>query len=523
MMNSIHKYRINNVYLAAGLCTIGGLLQGFDVSSMSAIIGTQQYKEYFHNPGSVKQGGITASMAGGSLLGALFSSWTGDRFGRRDSLFIASIIWVIGSALMCSVQNIAHLIVARIVNGFAVGILTSQGPILIAELSTPQNRGRLISLQQWMITWGILIMYFLTFGTSYIKSPASFRIPWGVQMIPGLILFAAIPFIPRSPRWLASQDRWDEAIDILATLHAKGDKQSPLVLTEVSEIRRRIEIERQSKTLSWSELFKRQNIIRVTSAIFSHVWSQYSGTNAMFYYIVYIFQMAGLSGNFTLVAASVQYVIAVVMTVPALLWMDKWPRRKVMMYGSAGMAFWLFLEAGLMGRYGYAVPEGVNGVKTVTWFVSNEKASKAVIACSYLFIATYSVTWGPVGWVYPAEIIPLYIRSKAVSLATVFNWAMNFSLTFWSPIGFQTIQWKVHIIFGSLCCVALVHVFLLFQESCGKSLEEMDDVFKNESIWAFKVKYTKSEFGRAIERTAAQVNKEDGTGILEVEEAPART
>ena len=146
---------ITNVYLVAGLCTIGGLIQGFDVSSMSAIIGTKQYKEYFHKPGSVMQGGITASMAGGSLLGALFSSWTGDRIGRRDSMFVACLIWLVGSTLMAAVQNIAMLIVSRIINGFAVGMLTSQGPILIAEISTPSLRGRLLSLQQWMITWGV--------------------------------------------------------------------------------------------------------------------------------------------------------------------------------------------------------------------------------------------------------------------------------------------------------------------------------------------------------------------------------
>jgi MFS family permease len=118
---------LNNVYLISGLATIGGLIQGFDVSSMSAIIGTDNYKNYFNKPNSVAQGGITASMAGGSLLGSLFSSWTSDRYGRRDSMFIACVLWLIGSILMSAVQNVAMLIVSRIINGFAVGILTSQG------------------------------------------------------------------------------------------------------------------------------------------------------------------------------------------------------------------------------------------------------------------------------------------------------------------------------------------------------------------------------------------------------------
>ncbi|KAK2783147.1 hypothetical protein FQN53_009336 [Emmonsiellopsis sp. PD_33] len=435
--------KIYNVYAITGLATIGGLIQGFDVSSMSAIIGTEQYKTYFNSPDSVLQGGITACMAGGSLLGALFSSWTSDRRGRRDSLFIACIIWIIGSSLMSAVQNVAMLIVSRMINGFAVGMLTSQGPILIAEISLPRNRGRLLAFEQWMVTWGILVMYYVSYGTSFIKGNASFRLPWGLQMIPGFILLCAIPFIPRSPRWLASNDRWDEAIEILANLHANGNQLDPVIIAEVQEIKEKIDLERQFQSQSWLELFRRRNIIRVHCAIFAHIWAQYTGTNAMLYYIVYIFQMAGLTGNNTLLAASIQYVINVVMTVPALIFMDKWSRRRLMMAGSFLMAMWLFTEGALMATYGHAVPGGLNGVKSVTWVVTNPKASRAIIACSYLFIATFAPTWGPVGWVYPTEIIPLYIRSKTVSLATVFNWAMNFSLTFFTPPAFQNIQYKI--------------------------------------------------------------------------------
>ena len=355
-----------------------------------------------------------------------------------------------------------------------------------------------------------MIMYFISYGTKYVKGTGSFRIPWGLQMIPAVVLLASIPFLPRSPRWLASKDRWDEAIDVLASLHAKGNKEDPLILTEIREIKEKIEMERLSKSQSWSELLRRKNIIRVHCAIFTHIWSQFSGTNAMMYYIVYIFQMAGLSGNFALIAASIQYVINVVMTVPALLFMDHWPRRKVMMIGSFIMGTWLFIEAGLMASYGHAVPGGLKGVPTVTWVVTNHSASKAIIACSYLFIATYATTWGPIGWIYPTEIIPLYIRSKAVSLATCFNWACNFALTFFSPPGFRNIQWRVHIIFATFCMTALIHVFLLFQETVGKSLEEMDDVFNNESIWAFKVKRDKSVFAAHLEETKMEVEKGGG-------------
>lgn len=180
-------------------------------------------------------------MAGGSLLGALFSDSVSGRFGRRDTLTVACGVFIIGSILMCAVQNLAMLIVARIINGFAVGMLTSQGPIYIAEISTPKLRGRLISFQQWMITWGILIMYFVSYGTSFVDSYASFRIPWGLQMIPAWVLLFATRFMPRSPRWLASKDRWEEATEVLARLHAGGDQFNPLILAELHEIKEKIQ------------------------------------------------------------------------------------------------------------------------------------------------------------------------------------------------------------------------------------------------------------------------------------------
>ncbi|KAH9209568.1 general substrate transporter [Leptodontidium sp. 2 PMI_412] len=499
--------KLTNLFVVSGFITIGGLIQGFDVSSLSAIIGTHQ---------AVTQGGVTASMAGGSLLGALFSSLVSDKYGRRDSLFIGSVVFVIGSALMAAVRNLQMLIVSRIVNGFAVGILTSQGPILLAEISLPKMRGRLITFQQWSITWGILIMYFISYGASFISSTASFRLPWGVQMIPAIVLMICVPLLPRSPRWLAGQDRWDEAIQTLADLHAKGNKMDPRVIAEVNEIREKLAWERENGNGSWSELAKLKNSIRVYSGVFTHVWAQLTGQNAMLYYIVYIFQMAGL-GRDTLVIASIQYVIQVVMTVPSIFFMDRWPRRRVMMTGSSLLAIYLFTVAGLMASNGHAVPGGLNGNPTVTWVVTNKNASRAIVALSYIFVGTFALTWGPIGWAYPPEVVPFAIRSKAVSLATGANWAMNFSLTFFTPPGFKTIQWKVYCIFGTFCVASLVNVFLVFQETCGKSLEEVDDIFSKESIWAFKVDSNKpSRFEVEVQRVQTMIK--EGAVVIQEEE-----
>lgn len=225
-------------------------------------------------------------MAGGSLLGAIATNLTGDRFGRRDSLALGCVVWVIGCAIMASVQNVPQLIVSRVINGFAVGIFSCQAPLYIAEISKPDRRGRLIAFQNWMIAWGTLIIYLISYGTSFINGTASFRIPWGLQMIPALVLLCCIPFMPRSPRWLASKDRWEDAHDVLALLHARGDRYEPLVLAELQQIKDKIFFERENGSTSWFELFRRRNVMRTQAAVCAHLWSQFSGNNALMYYIV---------------------------------------------------------------------------------------------------------------------------------------------------------------------------------------------------------------------------------------------
>jgi MFS family permease len=134
--------------------TIGGMLFGFDISSMSAWIASDQYLEYFGYPQSAMQGGITACMPAGSLLSALCAGMITDKLGRRGALKIASIIWIIGAVLQCSSQNVAHLCVGRLVAGVSIGITSSQVPVYLAELALPRIRGRIVGLQQWSIEWG---------------------------------------------------------------------------------------------------------------------------------------------------------------------------------------------------------------------------------------------------------------------------------------------------------------------------------------------------------------------------------
>ncbi|KAF9187158.1 hypothetical protein BGZ51_004287 [Haplosporangium sp. Z 767] len=482
------KYSItNNVYFLGGFATMGGMLFGFDISSMSGVVGTDRYQNYFNHPSSSVQGGIVASMAAGSFLGALMAGTLGDKISRRRTIMLASIIWIVGSILQCVTVNIPMLIVGRIINGVAVGLASMIVPVYQSEIAPKEIRGRIVSLQQWAITWGILIQYFIQYGCSFIQSNAAFRIPWGIQIVPGLVLFCGTLVFPYSPRWLADQNRPEEALEVLANLRANGDKNDPAVIAEFKEIQDAITFDRTLAARSYSELFRTPNARRVFLGITLQSWSQLTGMNVAMYYIVFIFQGAGITGQDTnLRASAIQYVLNVVMTIPAILFIDKWGRRPVLLIGSTFMALWLFLIGGLMGKYGSAI--SFDGNSTTTWAIrGNDSASNAVIACSYLFVCSFAISWGPVSWTYPAEIYPLRIRSKAVSLSTASNWLFNFVLAYAVPPALEKIQYRTYFIFAAFCVAMTIHIFFMFPETKGRTLEEMDELF-NSDVPAWKTR-----------------------------------
>ena len=318
-------------------------------------------------------------------------------------------------------------------------------------------------------------MYYITYGTIFTKTEATFRIPWSIQIVPAVILFVALFFIPRSPRWLASQDRLEEAIEVLASVHGRGNPDAPVVLAEIAEIKESMQIAQAQGHVRWAELYQPANAHRILNGIFVHIWTQLSGNNAVLYFVTYVLEMAGLTGNVNLLASSIQYVVNVVFTLPAIMFLDRLGRRPMLLFGSTFMMVFLYAIAGTMATYGHDVPGGFEGSTVVTWTMNADAphAKGAVIACTYLLVATYSFTWAPISWCYPPELYPVRLRGKAVSLATSANWLFGFANSYYSPPAFQNLQWRVFLIFGSFNIAAGLHAFFLFPETKGLSLEGM--------------------------------------------------
>lgn len=244
---------------------------GFDISSISAIVVTDQYIDYFNNPSGVIQGAIGSALAAGSVAGSAIAGPLSDRFGRRDSIMFACLFWLVGTAVQVASQNRGTLIAGRILNGITVGVTSSQVPVYLAEIAKAEKRGSIVIIQQLAIEFGILIMYFIGFGCSFIPGPASFRTAWGIQFVPCVMLMIGLPFLPRSPRWLAKVGREKEAIHTLANIQAGGNEDDPLVIAEWEEIVTTMRAEREAGR-GWRKFVKNGMWKRTMAGMSVQAW-----------------------------------------------------------------------------------------------------------------------------------------------------------------------------------------------------------------------------------------------------------
>ncbi|KAK9384438.1 hypothetical protein V1515DRAFT_618071 [Lipomyces mesembrius] len=450
--------RVLNVYTISAFVAIGVALIGFDISSMSGVLGTHQYQDFYRNPLGIRQGLITSAMAAGSFAGALSAGALGNRFSRKVTIQGGSVLWCIGSAVQSASNGVPMLIFGR-------------------------------------------------YGCSFMDSEASFRLPWAIQAIPAVILFVGLFWFPYSPRWLASKDRWEEVLCVLAYLRkSNNDINDPLVLAEYKEIEDQVRFEREVRAQPIRELFSPKMRKRVFLGMAVQTWSQLTGMNVMMYYIVYILQSAGITS--VLLASAIQYVINVIMTIPAILWVDKYGRRPALLLGALSMALWLYLIGGLLMQYGQ--PNPVTN-QLITWLIMDHPAvSGAILACSYLTVGSFAVTWAPVSWIYQTEVVPLRIRVRSVSLSTASNWAFNYMLALAVPPLLRSISWRLFFIFASLNVMAFIHIWFAAPETKQRTLEEIDEIFEHgEPFW-------KSFTGTKAPSRLEQLAKDIETGKLKI-------
>ncbi|EAL92895.1 MFS sugar transporter, putative [Aspergillus fumigatus Af293] len=499
--------------------TLGGLLFGYDQGVISGVITMESFGARFPHiyTDSSFKGWFVSTLLLGTVnvlifpsknnTDALLAAWFGslingpiaDRLGRKLSINLAVVVFVIGSAIQCGAVTIPMLFAGRAIAGLAVGQLTMVVPLYISEVSVAEIRGSLVVIQQLSITIGILVSYWINYGTNYIggsrcapdapfsngskfdpyrdvpsggcdgQSDASWRLPLALQILPAMILGLGMLFFPETPRWLMMKERYDDALRSLSKLRRKA-RDCPELVNEYLEIKASILLENTfarehfpnmsglrlhaAQYLSFLTTWARFKRLAIGCAVM--FFQQFMGCNAMIYYAPTIFGQLGLDGNTTsLLATGVYGIVNCLSTLPALFLIDKVGRRPLLMFGATGTCISLAIVGGIIGAYGSDL-------------VNHKSAGWAGIAFIYIYDINFSYSFAPIGWVLPSEIFNLSIRSKAISITTSATWMCNFIIGLVTPDMLNTITYGTYIFFAAFCLLALAFTFFCIPETRGK-------------------------------------------------------
>ncbi|KAL1875723.1 hypothetical protein VTK73DRAFT_9912 [Phialemonium thermophilum] len=451
------------VFGAAFLASLGGFSFGYDQGVISII----NVMDQFHNtfPRTETAFG-TSFMTAMLLLGA--------------ALTVVVIIFDVGAIMQTAASSYGVLVAGRAIGGIGVGTLAMGAPLYISEISPPNLRGTLLVLESISIVSGVVISFWITYGTRNIDSDVSFRLPLGLQMLCATALGVCINFFPYSPRWLALVGRNDDCMASLCKLRglpptdARIQKEFKGIVAEV-EFNRVIR-ERahpgagglKLEVLSWVELFQPKMLRRTAVACGACFFQQFSGINAFIYYAPTLFRSIGQSDEMSLVLSGVFNVLQLVAVAICFVVIDRLGRRPLAILGAFGSCVC------------YAVIAALAGVYSKDWS-ANKSAGWACVAMAFCFIMTYGVSYSPLGWCLPAEVYPNSKRAKGVALAVCVNWLCNFTVGISTPPMLANIGYKAYIFFAIMCGLAGVWAMCLVPETMGKTLEDLDVLFGDTS------------------------------------------
>jgi sugar porter (SP) family MFS transporter len=439
---------------------LGGLLFGYDW----VVIGGAKpfYESYFQLNSAAQVGWANSCALIGCLVGSIISGWTSDRFGRKKLLLLSAVLFALSSVLTGWANGFTTFIVFRMIGGMAIGIASNVSPMYIAEVSPAAWRGRLVTLNQLTIVVGILgaqiVNWLIADKVSEGATPALIRMSWNGQRgwrwmftavaFPAVVFFLGTLFIPESPRWLAKSGFIDQARRILARIGGQ-----PYGNEALREIQNALGIEQQAN-MPWHELVSPSVLKILVIGVVLAALQQWSGINIIFNYAEEIYRSAGYGVSGTLFNIVITGTINLVFTIGALVLVDRFGRRALMLFGCAGIA----LSHAVLG---------------VTYRVGTK--GLPVLLITLCTIACYALSLAPVTWVLISEIFPNRIRGLGVSISVSALWLASFLLTFTFPIlnhwlGMAGTFW----IYGAICMAGFLFVLARVPETKGKTLEEIE-------------------------------------------------
>ncbi|MBP3317344.1 MAG: D-xylose transporter XylE [Alistipes sp.] len=470
------------------VAVIGGLLFGYDTAVISgAEKGLQaffmgadfEYTDALH--------GITSSSALiGCILGSAISGLLASTLGRKRSLFVAGILFLLSAFGSYypeflffepgkpSFSLLIAFNVYRVIGGVGVGLASAICPMYIAEISPSNMRGTLVSWNQFAIIFGQLVVYFVNFvilgshanpvidivnGVNSIMNPEAaawtietgWRLMFVSEAVPAGLFALLILCVPETPRYLALIGKDDAALKVLGRIN--GSERASAILAEIKATTH----EKTEKlfTYGWVVIFV---------GIMLSVFQQAVGINAVLYFAPRIFETMGM-GN-PMVQTVIMGVVNILFTLLAVFTVEKWGRKPLLIYGSIGMA---------LGAFGVALSNIIAGMPAIV-----------AVASIMVYSASFMFSWGPICWVLISEIFPNTIRGAAVAIAVAFQWIFNFivSSTFLpmynmrlGEMGDKFGHMFAYALYGIICIVAAIFVWKLVPETKGKTLEDMNKLW----------------------------------------------
>ena len=469
------------------VAVLGGLLFGYDTAVISGA--EKGLQAFFKNAGDFTytdgwHGFTSSSALIGCIIGSAFSGMLATKLGRKNSLFIAGLLFFI-SALGSmdpefllfdyGVPTYSLLImfnIYRVIGGIGVGLASAICPMYISEVAPSNIRGMLVSWNQFAIIFGQLVVYFVNFfilgdhiqplveemgkGLAAITPAAQWtvttgwRYMFGSEAVPAGLFALLICFVPETPRFLVSIGKDDKALHVLQRIN--GSERGAYVLKCIKE----------TITIKIEPIMT-YGAMCIFIGIMLSVFQQAVGINAVLYYAPRIFGDMGMDNPMMITVF--MGIVNILFTLVAIFTVEKWGRKPLLIYGSLGMA---------LGAFGVAVTFGHAGMELFT------AASLLIYSASFMF------SWGPICWVLIAEIFPNTIRGQAVAVAVAFQWIFNFivSSTFVPMFNMHLTEgddfghWFTYGLYGCICVIAALFVWRLVPETKGKTLEDMSKLWK---------------------------------------------
>ncbi|MBO5634470.1 MAG: D-xylose transporter XylE [Bacteroidales bacterium] len=469
----MYRQKGNPAYLFSIVlvAVIGGLLFGYDTAVISgAEKGLQAFfkgaSDFSYTDGL--HGFTSSSALIGCIIGAFISGILASTLGRKKTLFVAGVLFLL-SALGSYFPEFLFfqkgvptkgLLIAfnlyRILGGVGVGLASALCPMYIAEVAPASKKGKLVSWNQFAIIFGQLVVYFVNYLIirSHANDPAvvewTNQIGWRVmflsEAVPAAMFALLILAVPETPRYLVLNYRDEEALTVLSNIN--GEEKAREILNEIKETA----VEKKENLLSYG-------LIVVFIGCMLSVFQQIIGINAVLYFAPRIFESMGVSNNmlFTVIMG----VINISFTLVAVFTVEKIGRKPLLITGSLGMA---------LGALGVAL----SNVVTLPAFVP--------VISIMLYSACFMFSWGPICWVYIAELFPNTIRSEATAIAVAFQWIFNFIVSSTFVPMYNWSHFFAYALYGVICLIAALFVWKLVPETKGKSLEDMTGFWRKFTI-----------------------------------------